>query len=129
LGPPPAGPQAHQLADGLAHGAGVVGEALDVLEGLVDDVVGAGVAVHVAAGQPLEAGVVGDAALAVGQLGPQGQGARQRAAAQAARPAGAQLGGRPGWGGVGVDMALLKRQPIPVGLCKCNVNVYLSVSA
>ena len=89
------GPQPHQLADGLAHGTGVVGEALDVLEGLVDDVVGAGGAVQVAAGQPLEVGVVGDAVLAVGQLRPQGQGPSQGAAAQAVGPAGAQLCGRP----------------------------------
>lgn len=91
--------QAPQLADGLAHGAGVVGQALDVLEGQVDDLVAAGVAVQVAAGEALEADFVGDAALAVRQVGPQGQGAGQRAALQAAGLAAAQLGGRPEDGG------------------------------
>lgn len=88
-------PEAPQLPDGLAHGAGVLGEALDVLEGQVDDLVAAGVAVQVAAGEALEAGLVGDAALAVGQVGPQRQGAGQGAALQAAGLAGALLGGRP----------------------------------
>lgn len=89
------GAQASQLPDGLAHGAGVVGQALDVLEGHVDDLVAAGVAVEVAAGQALQAGLVGDAALAVRQVGAQGQGAGQGAALQAAGLAGALLGGRP----------------------------------
>lgn len=87
--------QASQLARGLAHGAGVVGQALDVLEGQVDDLVAAGVAVQVAAGEALQAGLVGDATLAVRQVGAQRQGAGQGAALQAAGMAGAQLGGRP----------------------------------
>lgn len=88
-------PEAPQLPDGLAHGAGVLGEALDVLEGQVDDLVAAGVAVQVSAGEALEAGLVGDAALAVRQVGPQRQGAGQGAALQAPGLAGALLGGRP----------------------------------
>lgn len=87
--------QAPQLPEGLAHGAGVVGQTLDVLEGHVDDLVAAGAAVQVAARQALEAGLVGDAALAVWQVGAQGQGAGQGAAVQAAGLAGALLSGRP----------------------------------
>lgn len=87
--------EASELADGLAHGAGVVGQALDVLEGQVDDLVAAGVAVEVSAGEALQTGLVRDAALAVRQVGPQRQGARQGAALQAAGLAGALLGGRP----------------------------------
>lgn len=87
--------QTSQLPDGLAHGAGVVGQALDVLEGQVDDLIAAGVAVEVSAGEALEADLVGDAALAVRQVGAQRQGAGQGAALQAAGRAGAQLGGRP----------------------------------
>ena len=87
--------EAPELPDGLAHGAGVVGQALDVLEGQVDDLVAAGVAVEVSAGEALQAGLVGDAALAVWQVGAQRQGARQGAALQAAGLAGALLGGRP----------------------------------
>lgn len=89
------GAQASQLPDGLAHGAGVVGQALDVLEGQVDDLVAAGVTVEVAAGEPLQPGLVGDAALAVWQVGAQRQRAGQGAALQAASLAGAQLSGRP----------------------------------
>lgn len=87
--------EAPELPDGLAHGAGVVGQALDVLEGQVDDLVAAGVAVEVSAGEALQAGLVGDAALAVRQVGAQRQGARQGAALQAAGLAGALLGVRP----------------------------------
>lgn len=87
--------EASQLPDGLAHGAGVVGEALDVLEGQVDNLVTAGVAVEVSAGEALQAGLIGDAALAVWQVGAQRQGAGQGAALQAAGLAGALLGGRP----------------------------------
>lgn len=87
--------QAPQLTDGLAHGAGVVGEALDVLEGQVDDLVAAGVAVKMAAGEALEAGAVGDAALAVRQVRTQRQRTGQGAALQTAGLAGAQLGGGP----------------------------------
>lgn len=47
------------------------------------------------AGEALQPGLVGDAALAVRQVGPQRQRARQRAALQAASLAGAVLGGRP----------------------------------
>lgn len=86
--------ESSQLTDGLAHGAGVVGQALDVLEGQVDDLVAAGVAVEVSAGEALQAGLVGDAALAVRQVGAQRQGAGQGAALQAAGLAGALLGGR-----------------------------------
>lgn len=64
-------PEAPQLPDGLAHGAGILGEALDVLEGQVDDLVAAGVTVQVSTGEALEAGLVRDAALAVRQVGPQ----------------------------------------------------------
>lgn len=60
--------QASELAEGLAHGAGVVGQALDVLERQVDDLVAAGVAVEVAAGEALQTGLEGDAALAVRQV-------------------------------------------------------------
>lgn len=88
-------PQASELADGLAHGAGVVGQTLDVLEGQVDDLVAAGVAVEVSAGEALQAGLVGDATLAVRQVGTQRQGAGQGAALQAAGVTGALLGGRP----------------------------------
>lgn len=84
-----------QLPDGLAHGAGVLGQAFDVLEGQVDDLVAARVAVEVAAGEALQAGLVGDAALAVGQVGAQRQRAGQGAALQAAGLAGAQLSGSP----------------------------------
>lgn len=90
---------APQPLDGLAHGTGVVGQTLDVLEGQVDDLVAAGGAVEVAAGQALEPGLVGDAALAVGGVGPQGQGPCQGAGVQAASLAGAQLSRRPGGGG------------------------------
>lgn len=88
--------QAPQLADGLAHGAGVVGQALDVFEGQVDDLVAAGVAVEVSAGETLQTHLVGDAALAVGHVGAQRQGAGQGAALQAASLDGALLGGGPG---------------------------------
>lgn len=84
--------EASKLADGLAHGAGVVGQALDIFEGQVDDLVAAGVAVEVSAGEALQAGLVGDATLAVRQVGAQRQGARQGAALQAAGMA-ALLGG------------------------------------
>lgn len=47
------------------------------------------------AGEALEAGLVGDATLAVRQVGAQRQGAGQGAALQAAGLAGAQLSGRP----------------------------------
>lgn len=87
--------EASELADGLAHGAGVVGQALDIFEGQVDDLVAAGVAVEVSAGEALQAGLVGDATLAVRQVGAQRQGAGQGAALQAAGLAGALLGGRP----------------------------------
>lgn len=87
--------EASQLADGLAHGAGVVGQAFDVLKGQVDDLVAAGVAVEVSAGEALQAGLVGDATLAVRKVGAQRQGAGQGAALQAAGLAGALLGGRP----------------------------------
>lgn len=87
--------EAPELADGLAHGAGVVGQALDVLKGQVDDLVAAGVAVEVSAGKPLQARLVGDAALAVGRVRAQRQGAGQGAALQAARLDGALLRGRP----------------------------------
>lgn len=97
-------PQAPQLADGLAHGAGVVGQALNVLEGQVDDLVAARVAVQVAAGEALQASLVGDAALAVRHVGAQRQGAGQGAALQAAGLTGAQLGGRPGRGRGTVSM-------------------------
>ncbi|KAG9355253.1 hypothetical protein JZ751_000091 [Albula glossodonta] len=52
-GPGGVGHLTAQPADGLAHGAWVVGQALDVLEGLVDDAVGAGVTVLMPAGQSL----------------------------------------------------------------------------
>lgn len=84
--------EASKLADGLAHGAGVVGQALDIFEGQVDDLVAAGVAVEVSAGEALQAGLVGDATLAVRQVGAQRQGAGQGAALQAAGMA-ALLGG------------------------------------
>lgn len=87
---------ASQLPDGLAHGAGVVGEALDVLERHVDDAVAAGVAVQVSAGEALQARLVADAALAVRPLGAQRQRAGQGAALRAAGRAAALLGGRPG---------------------------------
>lgn len=87
--------EAPELADGLAHGAGVVGQALNIFEGQVDDLVTAGVAVEVSAGEALQAGLVGDAALAVRQVRAQRQGAGQGAALQAAGLAGALLGGRP----------------------------------
>lgn len=89
------GSQPPQLADGLAHGAGVVRQALDVLEGQVDDLVAAGAAVEVAAGEALQPRLVGDAALAVGGVRAQGQRARQGAALQAAGLDGALLGGGP----------------------------------
>lgn len=85
--------EASQLADGLAHGAGVVGQALDIFEGQVDDLVAAGVAVEVSAREALQPGLVGDAALAVRQVGAQRQRAGQGAALQAAGLAGALLGG------------------------------------
>lgn len=87
--------EAPELPDGLAHGAGVVGQALNVFEGQVDDLVAAGVAVQVTAGEALQPGLVRDAALAVRQVGAQRQGAGQGAALQAAGLAGALLGGRP----------------------------------
>lgn len=87
--------QASQLPDRLAHGAGVVGQALNVLEGQVHNLVAAGVTVQVAAGEALQADFVGDAALAVRQVRAQGQGAGQGAALQAAGLTGAQLGRRP----------------------------------
>lgn len=65
------GAQAPQLPDGLTDGAGVLGEALDVLEGQVDNLVAAGVTVQVSAGEALQPGIVGDAALAMRQVGPQ----------------------------------------------------------
>lgn len=84
-----------QLSDGLAHGAGVVGQTLDVLEGQVDDLVAAGVAVQVTAGQALQTGLVRDAALAVREVGAQGQRPGQGAALQAAAMTRTLLRGRP----------------------------------
>lgn len=89
------GAEAPELADGLAHGAGVVRKALNIFEGQVDDLVTAGVAVEVSAGEAFQAGLVGDATLAVRQVGAQRQRASQGAALQAACLAGALLGGRP----------------------------------
>lgn len=88
--------QAPELADGLAHGAGVVGQALDVFKGQVDDVVAAGVAVEVPAGEPLQTHLVGDAGLAVGHVWAQRERAGQGAALQAASLDGALLRGGPG---------------------------------
>lgn len=79
--------------DGLAHGAGVVRQALDVFKGQVDNLVAAGVAVEVPAGEPLQTHLVGDAALAVGHVWAQRQGAGQGAALQAASLDGALLSG------------------------------------
>lgn len=62
------GYQAAQVPKRLAYGARVLRQALDVLESQVDDVVGAGAAVEVAAGQALQAGLGVDAVLAVGQV-------------------------------------------------------------
>lgn len=61
--------------------------------------VAAGVAVEVAARQPLEAGLVGDAALAMRHVGTQRQRARQRAVVQATRLAAALLAGGSAQGG------------------------------
>lgn len=85
--------KAPELADGLAHGAGVVRQALDVFKGQVDNLVAAGVAVEVPAGEPLQTHLVGDAALAVGHVWAQRQGAGQGAALQAASLDGALLSG------------------------------------
>lgn len=63
--------QASQLADGLAHGAGVVRQALDILKGQIDNLVAARVAVEVAAGEALQMGLIGNATLAVWQVGAQ----------------------------------------------------------
>lgn len=87
--------EAPELADGLAHGAGIVRQALDVLESQVDDLVTAGVAVKVSTGEALQSGLVGDAALAVREVRAQRQRAGQGAALQAAAMTGALLGGRP----------------------------------
>lgn len=88
--------RAPELAAGLAHGAGVVGQALDVLKGQVDNLVTAGAAVEVPAGEPPQARLEGDAALAVGRVRAQPQGAGQGAALQAARQDGALPCGGPG---------------------------------
>lgn len=87
--------QASQLADGLAHRAGVVRQALNILKGQVDDLVATGVAIEVATGEALQTGLIRNATLAVWQVGAQRQGAGQGAALQAAGLAGTQLGGRP----------------------------------
>lgn len=92
------GAKAPQLPEGLAHGAGVLGQTLDVLEGHVDYLVAAGAAEQVTAGEAFEAHLVGDTALAVGQVGPQGQRPRQGAAVQAAGLTRAHLRWRPGGG-------------------------------
>lgn len=87
--------EAPELADGLAHGAGIVRQALDVFKGQVDDLVTAGVAVEVSAGEALQTHLVGDAALAVRCVWTQRQGASQGAALQAPSLDGALLGGWP----------------------------------
>lgn len=97
--------KAPELAHGLADGAGVVGQALDVFKGQVDNLVAAGVAVEVSAGEPLQTHLVRDAALAVGRVWARRQRAGQGAALQAASLDGALLSGRPG----GKHAAELKR--------------------
>lgn len=87
--------EAPELADGLAHGAGIVRQALNVFKGQVDDLVTAGVAVEVSAGEALQTHLVGDAALAVRSVWTQRQGASQGAALQAPSLYGALLGGGP----------------------------------
>lgn len=87
--------ESSEVAEGLAHGAGVVGQPLDVFESQVDDLVAARVAVQVTAWEALQAGIERDATLAVREVGAQRQGAGQGAALQTAGLAGAQLGGRP----------------------------------
>lgn len=96
--------QASQLADGLAHRAGVIGQALDILESQIDDLVAARVTVEVAAGEALQTGLIGNATLAVWHVGAKRQGAGQGAALQAAGLAGTQLGGRPDQKGNKQDM-------------------------
>lgn len=83
--------QAAQVPQGLAYGARVLREALDILEGQVDDVVGARAAVEVATGQPLQPALVVDAVLAVGQVRAEGDATSQGAALHAGRSARAQL--------------------------------------
>lgn len=61
----------------------------------------AGVAVEVSTGQALQTGLIRDAALAVWQVGAQGDAARQRAALHTGGPAGAKFCGRPGDRGKG----------------------------
>lgn len=86
--------KAAEVAQGLADGAGVIGQTLDVLEGHVDDADGAGLAVQVATGEASEAGGVGDAALAVRlKVRARRQAAGQRAALHTRRLAGSQLHG------------------------------------
>lgn len=93
--------EAVEVAQGLADGAGVISQTLDVLEGHVDDADGAGFAVQMAAGEASEAGGVGDAALAVRlKVRAWRQAAGQRAALHARRLAGSQLRGRPADGKV-----------------------------
>lgn len=57
--------EASQMTKGLTHRAGIFGQAFYVLESHVDDLIGAGVAVEVTAGETFQPGLVRDAALAV----------------------------------------------------------------
>lgn len=87
--------EASQVTEGFAHWAGVFGQAFDVLKREVDDLVGAGVAVEVSAGETLQPGLVGDAALAVRNIRAQRQATGQRTALHAGGLTRAQLSGRP----------------------------------
>lgn len=57
--------EASQMTKGFTHRAGIFGQAFYVLESHVDDLIGAGVAVEVTAGETFQSGLVRDAALAV----------------------------------------------------------------
>lgn len=52
------GNKATQVTQGFAHGAGIFSQTFDVLKSQVDDLIGAGVAVEMTAGQSLESGFI-----------------------------------------------------------------------
>lgn len=87
--------EASQVTEGFAHWAGIFGQAFYVLKSQVDDLIGAGVAVEMAAGETLQPGLVGDAALAVRNIRAQRQTTGQRTALHAGGLTRAELCGRP----------------------------------
>ncbi len=87
--------EASKVTEGFAHWAGILGQTFYVLKSQVDDLIGAGVAVEVAAGETLQPGLERDAALAVRNIRVQRQTTAQRTALHAGSLTRAQLCGWP----------------------------------